>query len=121
MNHTQSDLDRITAQKGYYIHENNDHSKISDAVAKCNQAPALGATIRGETKGVARPRVRFVGWRVRPIDPDNFAGSVKDLLDGLVMAGLIDGDENWRITLETSQERVGTFKEERTEITIEWP
>lgn len=145
----QSDLDRITAQKGYSVakeelralkamavcpvapkprlrqsskpNETNTDRQIPHPVAQRDQAPALGATIRGEAKSLVRTIVRFVGYRVKPLDPDNFAGSVKDLLDGLRHAGLIRGDEHWQITLETSQERVGTFKEERTEITIEWP
>lgn len=83
-----------------------------------DQAPALGQTGQGEAQGLERPVVRFTGFRVRPLDPDNFAGSVKDLLDGLRHAGLIPGDEPWRIILETEQVKVGTFKEEKTVITI---
>jgi hypothetical protein len=70
---------------------------------------------------VARTRVRFTGYRVRPLDPDNFAGSVKDLLDGLRHAHLIEGDEPWRIDFETAQKKVKSFKEEKTMIEIETP
>jgi len=82
------------------------------------QTPALGGTIPGKEEGVRRVVVRFTGYRVKPLDPDNFAGSTKDLLDGLRHAGLIQGDEWWRITLETEQVRVKSYAQERTEITI---
>ena len=70
---------------------------------------------------MGRIRVRFVGRRVRPLDPDNFAGSVKDALDGLRHVGLIDGDEPWRIVLETEQEKVRHREEEETVIIITYP
>ena len=83
-----------------------------------HEAPALGGADEGKAQGVPRIAVRFVGRRVKPLDPDNFAGSVKDLLDGLRHAGLIPGDEPWRIRLETEQVKVAHFHEEATEITI---
>jgi hypothetical protein len=69
---------------------------------------------------LGRVSVRFVGFRVRPLDPDNFAASIKDLLDGLRHAGIIAGDEPWKIILETEQVRVAHFEDERTEIEITW-
>ena len=95
--------------------------KLPDAQPQRDEAPALGSSVQGEAAGLQRTVVRFVGRRVRPLDPDNFAGSVKDLLDGLRHAGLISGDEPWRIRLETEQVKVATFKEESTEITITTP
>ncbi len=83
-----------------------------------NQAAALERTDAGKEAGICRTRVRFTGYRVRPLDPDNFAGSVKDLLDGLRHAGLISGDEPWKIILETEQVKVGSFKEEKTVVEI---
>lgn len=65
--------------------------------------------------------VSFKGFRVRPLDPDNFAGSIKGLLDGLRHAHLIRGDEPWRIRLQTEQVKVKSFAEERTEIEIIYP
>ncbi len=79
-----------------------------------HEAPALGGSVQGEKEGVPRITVRFIGYRVRPLDPDNFAGSCKDLLDGLRHAGLIPGDEAWRIRYQTEQVRVRTFAEEVT-------
>ena len=91
---------------------------LSHPVPERHQAPALGTAVSGETQGDERITVRFIGYRVRPLDPDNFAGSVKDLLDGLRHANLISGDEPWRIILETEQVKVSSYKEERTEIQI---
>jgi hypothetical protein len=94
---------------------------IPHPVAERDEAEPLCTAAQGENQSAPRVIVRFKGYRVRPLDPDNFAGSVKDLLDGLRHAHLIPGDEAWRIKLETEQERVATFAEERTEIEIEWP
>jgi hypothetical protein len=94
---------------------------LSDALLEQDQAPALGGPAQGETAGLRRVAVRFTGFRVKPLDPDNFAGSVKDLIDGLRHAGLLLGDEPWRITLETEQVRVKHFAQERTEIVLVYP
>lgn len=95
--------------------------QIQNPKPKPDKTPALDATVQRETQGAHRVVVRFTGFRVRPLDPDNFAGSVKDLLDGIRHAHLIQGDEAWRIKLETEQEKVSSYKEERTEIRITWP
>jgi hypothetical protein len=104
------------------ICENNpDFKRIPNTKFKSNKAPALGQADGGKEKGMARTIVRFVGYRVRPLDPDNFAGSCKDLLDGLRHAGLISGDETWRIEFHTEQVRVGSFAEEKTVIELTTP
>lgn len=105
----------------YQQDENTTDSQIPDAIAERDQTPALDEAVQGETGSDERTRVSFVGYRVRPLDPDNFAGSVKDLLDGLRHANIISGDEPWRITLETKQVKVDHFSEERTVIEIETP
>jgi hypothetical protein len=69
-------------------------------------------------RSLSRVTVRFVGFRVRPLDPDNFAGGCKDLLDGLRHAALIPGDEPWLIKFETRQEKVAHRGEEKTVIEI---
>lgn len=101
--------------------ENPTRPEIPNTKPQRDKAPALGQAIQREAKGILRTTVRFIGYRVRPLDPDNFAGSVKDCLDGLRHARLIEGDEPWRIILETEQHKVATFKEERTEIEITIP
>lgn len=99
----------------------NASRELPHAVAERDQAPALGEAVSGEEKGMARTIVRFTGHRVRPLDPDNFAASIKDLLDGLRHAGIVFGDEPWRIILQTEQVKVKAFKDERTVIEIEIP
>lgn len=100
--------------------DNPDRS-IPDSKPQRDEVPALERATEGKAESVARALVRFVGYRVRPLDPDNFAGSVKDLLDGLRHAHLIEGDEPWRIRLETEQVKVATFAEERTVIELHNP
>lgn len=102
-------------------YENRPKRKLPHAQPQCDQAPALDSTGEGKTQCDGRIIVRFTGYRVRPLDPDNFAGSVKDLLDGLRHAGLISGDEPFRIILQTEQVKVASFKDERTVIEIEYP
>jgi len=104
-------------------YENKLRRPLRDSQPERHQAPALGGAIPGETGGLPKIIVRFVGYRVKPLDPDNFAGSVKDLLDGIRHAGLLHGrdDDPTSITLETSQVRVGHLHEERTLVEIEYP
>lgn len=99
----------------------HDHSpclEVPDPKPEPHKAPALERPVPGKEEGIPGVTVRFTGYRVRPLDPDNFAGSVKDVLDGLRHAHLIRGDEPWRIKLETEQVRVGSFKEEKTVVEI---
>ena len=108
-------------QIGYGRKDTNDHTpdrEVPDPKPKPHAPATLGRLAKGKAQGDARPLVRFVGFRVQPLDPDNFAGSVKDLIDGLRYAGLILGDEPWRIRLQTEQVRVAHFSEERTEIEL---
>ena len=101
--------------------DNPTRPEIPNAKPQRDKAPALESMAKGTQESATRITVRFTGFRVRPLDPDNFAASVKDLLDGLRHAHLIPGDEPWRIKLETEQEKVSHYNEERTEITITWP
>jgi hypothetical protein len=100
-------------------HETHNQRQISDSEPQRHQTPALDSPNARKEKSVQRVTVRFIGYRVRPVDPDNFAGGTKDLLDGLRHAGLIPGDEPWRIIFETSQEKVAHYSQERTLIEIE--
>lgn len=84
-----------------------------------DQTPALGAAVQGETESLQRVTVRFTGYRCRPLDPDNFSGGCKDLLDGLRHSGILSGDEPWRINFETRQEKARHKSEEKTVIEIE--
>jgi len=104
-----------------FLQENQALSPLPNSKPERHKTPVLGKAVSGKKEGMERVTVRFTGYRVRPLDPDNFAGSVKDLLDGLHKSGVIDGDEPWRIILQTDQVKVSSFKEERTEIVIEYP
>ncbi len=104
------------ASKTFY--EINDSSEVPNPVPQPNQASALDSANEGKVSRVRRVRVRFIGYRVRPLDPDNFAGSCKDLLDGLRHAQLIHGDEPWRIDFQTAQEKVKSYATEKTVIEI---
>lgn len=101
--------------------ENHPDSILSNPKPESDQATALDSAIQRKTESVRRTLIRFTGFRVRPLDPDNFAGSVKDLLDGLTRSGLIHGDEPWRIILETEQVKVKSFAQEKTVIEITKP
>jgi hypothetical protein len=104
---------------------NNDDDTPSPKVPypepKRNKKAALERMASGEKEGFPRVIVCFTGFRVKPLDPDNFAGSVKDVIDGLRTAGLIPGDENWRIRLITDQVKVQAYFQERTELEIIYP
>jgi len=94
---------------------------VSNPKPKRNKASALGGSVQGKAESLQRVVVRFTGYRVAPLDPDNFAGSIKDLLDGLRHASLLHGDEPWRIKLETEQVKVSKRIHERTEIELFYP
>jgi hypothetical protein len=96
------------------------NAQLSRAEPECDQTPTLGSAVQRETQSLPRVTVRFVGYRVRPLDPDNFAGGCKDLLDGLRHAHLIPGDEAWRLNFETRQEKVAHRSDEKTVIEIEY-
>lgn len=100
-------------------YETAHHSKLSHSESKRNQTPALGGAVSGKAEGVHRIIVRFVGFRTRPLDPDNFAAGCKDLLDGLRHSALIPGDEAWTIDFQTRQEKVSHHWQEKTVIEIE--
>ncbi len=113
-----NELDLINAgwQRGPYgWHKANSklpHTQQRERPAQL--APSSG----GEAQGTGCPRVCFTLCRVRLLDVDAKYASVKDLLDGLAIAGLIRGDQEGQISLEVHQVKVRSFKEESTVITI---
>ncbi len=113
-NAVQGNVERKKAK-----HEANHQCEIQDSKPQRNQTPALDGADEGKTQSPSRVIVRFIGYRVRPLDPDNFAGGCKDLLDALRHARLIHGDEPWRIDFQTRQEKVKSYAEEKTVIEIE--
>lgn len=95
--------------------------KLQNPIAQCDQKTALGGSTKREAQSSSRITVRFTLCRKRPLDPDNGAGSVKDCLDGLRYAGLLFGDEAWRIRFEVDQEKVKEECDEKTIIEIIYP
>lgn len=106
---------------GADIHENPPRHKVQNAKSERHQAAALVEATKRKAPSMERIKVRFTGYRVQLLDADNFAGSCKDLLDGVRLAGLIYDDTVSAIIFETEQVRVRHRAEERTEITIEIP
>lgn len=99
--------------------EDNLKCKISDTQPQRSNAQSLGKAACREEKMLERVRVSFTLFRVRSLDPDNAAASVKFCLDFIRRVGLIKGDENWRIILSVEQVKVKHFSEEQTVIEIE--
>lgn len=85
------------------------------------QPKALARSDEGKAPRPGPPHVRFGLRRIQLLDVDAKWASVKDLLDGLQIAGLIRGDREGEITLEVTQERVTKKAEEGTIIDIENP
>lgn len=104
------------ASKSFY--EANNPRQISNPESECDQTPALDSADAGKAKGIHRASIRFTLYRVRPLDPDNAAGSCKDLLDGCRHAKLVSGDEWWRIEFAVRQKKVKSYAEEKTVIEI---
>lgn len=71
-----------------------------------------------ETQSPQRLVVRITGRRVALLDPDNFAGGCKFLIDQLRYAKIIPEDNPAAIELVTAQERVATKAQEGTEVDI---
>jgi hypothetical protein len=98
---------------------------IQNPVIKPDTALALGKAIQQPATHMDDPneriRIHVTGLRVRPIDPDNFAGGCKALIDGIVASGIIARD-NWQtIEVSFSQEKVSTWLREGTLVEIEFP
>lgn len=97
------------------------NAPLPDTEPQPDKTPALGRPIQGEESSLERIVLRVTGYRVRCLDPDNFAASVKDICDGLIASHLLPNDTIWDIRLETEQYRVGTFPEEKTIVEIFYP
>lgn len=93
---------------------------LQDSKPECHAPPALDSVAAGKEKSLRRVTLRFTGYRVKPLDPDNFAGSVKDCIDGLKAARLIHDDSPEFIRLETEQVKVSSYSKEKTEIEIRY-
>ncbi len=102
-------------------HEDTINPQLQGSKLKRHKTPALDGANARKAESPKRTTVRFIGYRVRPLDPDNFAGGTKDGLDCLRHAGLIRDDAPEFIKLETEQIKVAHRSEEKTIIELEYP
>jgi hypothetical protein len=107
--------------KSEYDYEDHPDPQLQDTEPQRDQAPALGAAKKGKDHGVSRITTRFIGYRCRPLDADNFAAGCKDLLDGLRHSGLIPNDDPSSIVFVAEQVKVSHRSQEKTVIEIEMP
>ena len=91
---------------------------IPDAKPERAPADAPLRTNQNEKSNRRRITVCITGHRCRPVDPDNFAGGCKILIDQLRAFRLIPDDDPGTIELITRQIRVRTRAEEGTEVKI---
>lgn len=105
----------------FKANETQTHSQLPNPKPKRIKAPTLDKVATGEEKSLGRITLRYRLYRFRLLDYENFAGSTKDLTDGLCRCGLLPGDDPSRVTIITEQEKVDHHSRERTEIEIEWP
>lgn len=124
----QQDIDRAIAEGNKVLqqlrqtcpipHEPEISPELQRPQPQRHQAPALVGADAGKAQSDDRIIVRFIGRRTRPLDPDNFAGGCKDLLDGLRHAGLIPGDRPDQIVFVTEQIKVSHRWQESTVIEL---
>lgn len=102
------------------FYEVNDHREVPHSKQR-EQAPALGSESEGEASGARRPLIGFTLHRVKLLDWEAKYSSVKDLLDGCIHAGLLDGDREDQIDPKSyvRQVKVKSYAEEKTVIEIE--
>jgi hypothetical protein len=97
----------------------SDPGKIPAQESERRAPDALASVATGETPGMGVPRVCFKFYRTRLVDVD--ALNPKDLLDGLIKAGLLPGDEVGKIILSPPvQVKVAHRHQEETVITIRY-
>lgn len=99
--------------------------EVQNPIGKSDQAVALEQEIRQQNSKLDSPlrsyRVKITGYRVRPIDSDNFLAGCKGLVDGIVASGIIPRDD-WKTTkIEGEQLRVKDWADEETLIEIDIP
>jgi hypothetical protein len=96
-----------------------DQSKIPAKEPERRTSDALDSVAEGEITSMVRPTVSFTFYRTRLCDVDAF--NPKDLIDGLVKAGLLPGDEANTINLlGCTQVKVAHRHQEETVITIRY-
>lgn len=90
------------------------HSQPTQGDALVSVAPRKGKGRKGAVLGVARRRITYCVFSVRPADWDGY--SVKELQDCLVHAGILDGDDWHQLQGTVISEKAHSKEDERTEI-----
>ena len=67
----------------------------------------------------SRARVTIIRYAIRMMDKDNLYGSIKQVIDALRLACIIENDTEGHITLTVTQQRVHKRSEQRVEIEVE--
>jgi hypothetical protein len=120
-NASQSVLDANKSDYGSGKPENSTplDSRVAASKPECLPDQALELVHPSQKDVGKRIIVRITCRRVHLQDPDN--GLFKPLVDQIRYAKLIPEDDHGTIKLETEQIRVGTRKEEGTEVEIIYP
>ncbi len=113
-NHVQGNVERSRAN-----YDNNHQRQIQDS-EQCEQTAALGGEGKREASGARCPLIGFTLYRVKLLDWEAKYSSVKDLLDGCIHAGLLDGDREDQIDPKSFviQKKIDHYEEERTVIEL---
>ncbi|SRR5260221_2964334 len=120
---TRQELEQILARNPA-VTANDDPPRVAgvqSSVNKPDKGGPLVRRLRRTRESVARIIIRITDRRIRPLDPDRFAGGVHTLLDGLRHSKLIPEDNPFAIKLELESEEVSRRKEEGTFIDIIYP
>ncbi len=110
------------AQASIAKRENNTRpERLSRTKSEPADRPTLVSRKQGTEACGRRIVVKFVSYRIRPLDPDNSISSHKFAIDACRYAGLIPNDRPEDIKLESEQVKVRHKSEEKTVIEIEYP
>ena len=117
--------DDLTA-KGFYQQPDGSWSKRPPVQARAalpdteqrKRPEALARSDAGEASRPGLRHCRFTLHRRKLLDVDAKYSSVKDLLDCLAIAHVVDGDKEGQITLEVNQVRCGKGEPETTVIEV---
>ena len=121
---TENELQAILARNPQVTTDDphTSNRKLPSTHPKPRETYVLVDVAKGKETSVARPFIKFTFFFSGRCDPDAYRGGEKDLLDGLVKAGIIAGDEADKITLAPPEQiRVDYKKDQRTEIEISLP
>lgn len=98
--------------------ESEEENPFVEYFAQVESVGAIEGEKRNEPRSIGRHRVRIISMRVRICDPDNLVGGQKHLIDALRIAGVIPEDDPYSITLQVSQKKVSSYKDEETWVEI---